>query len=91
MKLPRDTQPSGRRRAGAPPPGRRGPNLWHLLRPRSSRGLLLGVLMAVGGLVGGVGGLLAGETNWATLGTLGIGVLGLLITVSWGVTYAQER
>ncbi|MEU6955378.1 hypothetical protein [Streptomyces sp. NPDC045714] len=47
--------------------------------------------MAVGGLVGGVGGLLAGETNWATLGTLGIGVLGLLITVSWGVTYARER
>lgn len=55
---------------------------------QSSRGRLLGVLMAVGGLVGGVGGLLAGETNWATLG---IGVLGLLITVSWGVTYARER
>ncbi|MFJ5047415.1 hypothetical protein [Streptomyces sp. NPDC088719] len=55
---------------------------------QSSRGRLLGVLMAVGGLVGGVGGLLAGETNGATLG---IGVLGLLITVSRGVAYARER
>ncbi|MFJ9111964.1 hypothetical protein [Streptomyces sp. NPDC102283] len=47
--------------------------------------------MAIGGLVGGVGGLLAGETNRATLGTLGIGLLGLLITVARVVTYARKR
>ncbi|MER7256846.1 MULTISPECIES: hypothetical protein [Streptomyces] len=61
------------------------------MTPRSSRGLVLGVFMAVGGLVGGMGGLLAGRTDRAVLGTLAIGALGLLLTVSWLVTYARER
>ncbi|MDX3343760.1 hypothetical protein V5N34_37055 [Streptomyces baarnensis] len=91
MKHPRGTPPSGRRRAGPPPPGRRSPNMWHLLQPRSSRGLVLGVFMAVGGLIGGVGGLLEKEMNGATFGTLGIGVLGLILTLSWVLTYVRER
>lgn len=90
MKHPQRTPPSGRRRAGPPPPGRR-PSMWHLLQPRSSRGLVLGVFMAVGGLIGGVDGLLDGEMSGATLGTFGIGVLGLILTISWVVTYARER
>ncbi|GGS31460.1 hypothetical protein GCM10010221_32230 [Streptomyces parvus] len=49
------------------------------------------MFMAVGGLVGGMGGLLAGRTDRAVLGTLAIGALGLLLTVSWLVTYARER
>ncbi|MFC9033689.1 hypothetical protein [Streptomyces arboris] len=91
MKHHRGPPPSGRRRAGPPPPGRRRPSMWHLLQPRSSRGLVLGVSMAVGGLIGGVGGLLDGEMSGATLGTFGIGVLGLILTISWVVTYARER
>ncbi|MCI4042494.1 hypothetical protein [Streptomyces sp. TRM75563] len=65
--------------------------MWHLLRLRSSRGLVLGVFMAFGGLVGGARGLLDVTEIRTTLGLLGIGVLGLVLTVSWIVTYIRER
>ncbi|MDX5573632.1 MULTISPECIES: hypothetical protein [unclassified Streptomyces] len=65
--------------------------MWHLLRLRSSRGLVLGVFMAFGGLVGGARGLLDVTEIRTTLGLLGIGVLGLVLTVSWVVTYIREH
>ncbi|MFD0421431.1 hypothetical protein [Streptomyces parvus] len=65
--------------------------MWHLLRLRSSRGLVLGVFMAFGGLVGGARGLLDVTEIRTTLGLLGIGVLGLVLTVSWIVTYIREH
>ncbi|MER5819218.1 MULTISPECIES: hypothetical protein [Streptomyces] len=52
---------------------------------------MLGVFMCVGGLVGGARGLLDTTEIRMTLGLLGIGVLGLGLTVSWIVTYIQEH
>lgn len=77
--------------AGPPPPGRRRPNLWHWLRPRSSRAFILGICMAVGGLVGGVRSAMEGEGIWKALGILGVGVLGVALCIAWIVTYAEER
>ncbi|MFE9455872.1 hypothetical protein [Streptomyces californicus] len=91
MKRHGSGPPTRRLRAGPPPPGRRSPNLWHALRLRSSRGLMLGVFMCVGGLVGGARGLLDTTDIRTTLGLLGIGVPGLGLTVSWIVTYIREH
>lgn len=73
--------------AGPPPPGRRRPKLRHWLRPQSSRTVVLGICMAVGGLAGGVRGVADGEEIWKSLAILGIGVLGVLIVVSYFVNY----
>ncbi|NEC18833.1 hypothetical protein G3I50_11270 [Streptomyces parvus] len=91
MKYPASRPPSGRRRAGPPPPGRRSSPLWHLLAPRSSRTLVLGVIMSFSGLVGGVRGLLDEAEIRPFLAAFGIGILGLALTVSWVVTYVREH
>ncbi|MFD5190654.1 hypothetical protein ACFWMU_21325 [Streptomyces sp. NPDC058357] len=77
--------------AGPPSPGRRRPNLWHWLSPRGSRVFVLGVSMAVGGLAGGVRSLVDGKGIWTAFGIFGVGVLGVVLTIAWIVTYARER
>ncbi|OKJ99814.1 hypothetical protein AMK26_27940 [Streptomyces sp. CB03234] len=77
--------------AGPPPPGRRRPSGWRRLKPRSSQAFVLGVCMAVGGLAGGVRAAVDGEGVWKALGIFGVGVLGVVLAVSWIVTYARER
>ncbi|MEU7197015.1 hypothetical protein AB0B04_26390 [Streptomyces xinghaiensis] len=77
--------------AGPPPSGHRHPSVWHWLRPRTSRALVLGVCMAVGGLAGGVRAAVDGEGIWTALGIFGVGALGVALAVSWIVTYARER
>ncbi|MFB8142311.1 hypothetical protein [Streptomyces parvus] len=47
--------------------------------------------MSVGGLIGGVRALLDGAEARTTLGLLGIGALGLALTVSGVVAYFRER
>lgn len=89
MKHLPGTPPAGRRRAGPPQPGRRSPSAKHLLRPRSSRAFVLGLCMS--GLAGGVRAMLDGKGLGMTLGIFGIGILGLILTVEWVVTYARER
>ncbi|MFB8142310.1 hypothetical protein [Streptomyces parvus] len=73
MKHPRGGPPTGRRRAGPPPPGRRSPSLWHVLRPQSTRTLVLGGLMSVSGFVGGARGWLDGMETGTVLKLLGLG------------------
>ncbi|MGW2423663.1 hypothetical protein ACWC0C_31175 [Streptomyces sp. NPDC001709] len=73
--------------AGPPPPGRRRPDLRHWLKPRGSRALVLGVCMSVGGLAGGVRSSMDGKGLWTILGIFGVGVLGLLIVVSYFADY----
>ncbi|WP_031080862.1 hypothetical protein [Streptomyces sp. NRRL WC-3549] len=69
--------------AGPPPPGRRRPDLRHWLKPRSSRSLVLGICMAVGGLAGGVRGLTEGRGAGTTLVTFAVGILGVLLVVGY--------
>ncbi len=71
--------------AGPPPPGRRHPDLRHWLRPQSPRMVVFGMCMAVGGLAGGVRCAVVGKGIWTTLGILGVGILGVLIVVSYFV------
>ncbi|WP_175438978.1 hypothetical protein [Streptomyces vilmorinianum] len=70
-----------------------GPNLWHWLRPRSSRTFVLGLCLAVGGLAGGVRSAVDGKGIWTALGIFifGVGVVGVTLAVAWIVTYARER
>ncbi|MEV7236972.1 hypothetical protein AB0N06_24320 [Streptomyces sp. NPDC051020] len=77
--------------AGPPPPGRRRPDLWHWLRPRSSRAFVLGICMALGGLAGGVRSAVDGKGIWTSFGIFGVGVLGVFLTIAWIVTYTRER
>ncbi|WP_405680792.1 hypothetical protein [Streptomyces sp. NBC_01238] len=77
--------------AGPTPPGRRRPNLWHWLRPRSSRAFVLGICMAVGGLAGGVRSAVDGKGIWTAFGIFGVGVLGVVLTLAWIVTYTREH
>ncbi|MFI6057335.1 hypothetical protein [Streptomyces sp. NPDC051286] len=77
--------------SAGPPPGRRRPNLWHRLRPRSSRAFVLGICMAVGGLAGGVRSVVNGKGIWTAFGIFGVGVLGVVLTLAWIVTYTRER
>ncbi|MBD0743972.1 hypothetical protein BG418_20590 [Streptomyces sp. CBMA152] len=77
-------------RTGPPPRGRRRPNLWHWLRPQSSRTVVLGMCMAVGGLAGGVRCMADGKGIWTALGTLGVGILGVLIVVSYFVNHENR-
>ncbi|MFD7165447.1 hypothetical protein [Streptomyces violascens] len=72
-------------RAGRPPPGRRRPDLRHWLKPRSSQTLVLGICMSVGGLAGGARGVMDGRGICTNLATVGAGVLGVLIVVSYFV------
>ncbi|MFE2289781.1 hypothetical protein [Streptomyces sp. NPDC059452] len=81
--------PSGRHLTG--PSGRRPTGPWGLLRPRSSRTFVLGMLMSVVGLAGGVRAAMDGEGIWRALGISSVGFLGLALTVAWVVTYARER
>lgn len=73
--------------AGPPSPGRRRPNLWHWLSPRGSRAFVLGVGMAVGG----VRSMADGKGIWTAFGIFGVGVLGVVLTIAWILTYARER
>ncbi|MEF9906727.1 hypothetical protein [Streptomyces sp. P9-A2] len=57
---------------------------------QSSRTLVLGICMAVGGLAGGVRSAVGGEGIWKTLGVFGVGVLGVLIVVSYFVHRADR-
>ncbi|NJQ02443.1 hypothetical protein [Streptomyces zingiberis] len=77
--------------AGPPPPGRRGPSLRRRLTPHGSRAFVLGICMAVGGLAGGVRSAMDGNGIWTALGILGVGVLGVVLTVAWIMTYAREH
>ncbi|MBM7054629.1 hypothetical protein JS521_12345 [Streptomyces sp. RHZ10] len=91
MKHPGSRPPTGRRRrVGPPPPRRRSPIRWHA-QPQSSQGFVLGGIMSVCGLIGGVRALLDGTEARTTLGLLGIGALGLAITVSGVLAYFQKR
>ena len=71
--------------AGPPSPGRRRPDLRHWLRPQSPRTVVIGVCMAVGGLAGGVRYAVDGRGIWTALGILCVGILGVLIVVSYFV------
>ncbi|MFI6055276.1 hypothetical protein ACIBCO_34955 [Streptomyces violascens] len=53
--------------------------------PHTPHTLVLGIIMAVGGLAGGVRGVMDGRGIWADLGALGAGILGVLIVVSYFV------
>ncbi|MGJ3561088.1 hypothetical protein ACR6C2_33530 [Streptomyces sp. INA 01156] len=57
---------------------------------QSSRGLVLGICMAVGGLAGGARSAVDGEGIWKALGAFGIGVLGVLIVVNYFVRHADH-
>ncbi|MFF1477024.1 hypothetical protein ACFVYD_05500 [Streptomyces sp. NPDC058301] len=46
--------------------------------------------MAVGGLAGGVRCLADGKEIWTALGTLGVGILGVLIVVSYFVNHENR-
>lgn len=52
---------------------------------------VLGVCAAVGGLAGSVRGAVDGMEILKVLGLLGIGILGVLLTVGYIVNYAKER
>ncbi|MYW44870.1 hypothetical protein GT346_16445, partial [Streptomyces sp. SID161] len=73
-----------------PPPGRRRPDPRHWSRPRSSRTLVLGMCMSVGGLAGGVRSAMDGKGIWTDLGIFGVGILGLVIVVSYFVDQAER-
>ncbi|MFJ9821490.1 hypothetical protein ACIRU3_40830 [Streptomyces sp. NPDC101151] len=76
---------------GPPSPGRRRPALRNWLRPQGSRFLVLGVSMAVGGLAGAVRSAMDGKGIWTILGTFGLGIVGVLIAVSYFVNYEDRR
>lgn len=72
--------------SAGPPTGRRSrPDLRHWLKPQSSRMLVLGIIMAVTGLAGGARWALDGGGIWKALGMVGVGVLGIVIVVSYFV------
>lgn len=77
--------------AGPPTRGRRRPDLRHWLRPQSSRMLVFGFCMAVGGLAGGVRSALDGKGIWTIFGTFGLGIFGVLVVVSYFVNYEDRR
>ncbi|MFE9925961.1 hypothetical protein ACFYQA_31670 [Streptomyces sp. NPDC005774] len=52
---------------------------------QSSRTAALGICMAVGGLAGGVHSAVGREGIWKALGIFSVGVLGVLIVVSYFV------
>lgn len=62
-----------------------------LAEPRGSRAFVLGVGMAVGGLAGGVRSIVDGKGIWTAFGIFGVGVLGVVLTIAWILTYARER
>lgn len=47
--------------------------------------------MAVGGLAGGVRSMADGKGIWTAFGIFGVGVLGVVLTIAWILTYARER
>ncbi|MFD4758073.1 hypothetical protein ACFWOJ_03990 [Streptomyces sp. NPDC058439] len=59
----------------------------HWLRPRSSRAFVLGICMAVGGARSAVDG----KGIWTAFGIFGVGVLGVVLTIAWIVTYTREH
>ncbi|MGW8485352.1 hypothetical protein ACWGLD_03475, partial [Streptomyces sp. NPDC055886] len=67
------------------------PSKRHMRQPLSSRGFVLGGMMAVSGSIGGVRALLEGDDARTILGLFGIGALGIAITASGVVTYSQKR
>ncbi|MFF1465472.1 hypothetical protein [Streptomyces sp. NPDC058330] len=76
--------------AGPPPPGRRRPDLRHWLKPRSSRMLVLGICLAVGGLAGGARGATEGRGAGTTLVTFAVGILGVLVVVGYFSNNAER-
>ncbi|MFE5840402.1 hypothetical protein ACFQ7N_02005 [Streptomyces niveus] len=64
---------------------------WHWFKPRGSRTLALGICAAVGGLAGSARGAVDGMEILKVLGLLGIGILGVLLTIGYIVNYAKER
>ncbi|MFD7339610.1 hypothetical protein ACFV98_26895 [Streptomyces violascens] len=71
--------------AGPPTRGRRRPDLRHWLRPQSPQTLVFGICVSVGGLAGGARWALDGGGIWKALGMVGVGVLGVLIVLSYFV------
>ncbi|MEU6663769.1 hypothetical protein [Streptomyces sp. NPDC046821] len=58
---------------------------------RSSHSVVLGMIMSVAGLVGAVRSAMDGEGIWRVLGAFGLGVLGLVIVVSYFVGQTDRR
>ncbi|MFB6534856.1 hypothetical protein ACFCY8_21285 [Streptomyces noursei] len=73
--------------AGPPPRDRSRLNLWHWLKPKSSRALIFGLIMGPCGLIGGVRSVVNGMPISTSLGLLGLGLLGLLIVVGYFVNH----
>ncbi|GGJ14081.1 hypothetical protein GCM10010121_025840 [Streptomyces brasiliensis] len=76
--------------AGPPTSGRRRPDLRHWLRPQSSRSVVLGMCMSVGGLAGGVRSAMDGKGIWTILGIFGVDIPGVAIGVGYFVNQADR-
>lgn len=53
--------------------------------------LVLGICAAVGGISGSVRGAVDGMEILKVAGLLGIGILGVLLTIGYIVNYSKER
>ncbi|MEU2676078.1 hypothetical protein ABZ638_04215 [Streptomyces sp. NPDC007107] len=71
------------------PSPRRRP--WYRSAPTGSRTFVLGMCMAVGGIAGAVRGAMEGARLLETAGLLGLGLLGVLLTVAWVLNYSTKR
>lgn len=77
-------------RSGKTPPGRRGRPPAAYAAFGSHRTLIMGILGTMAGVVGAVGGISTGASVLGTLGFIGIGVLGLALTVGYAVVASNR-
>ncbi|MFE4214632.1 hypothetical protein [Streptomyces sp. NPDC056844] len=59
--------------------------------PTSSRTFVLGMCMAVGGIADSIRGAMEGARLLETAGLLGLGLLGVLLTVAWVLNHSTKR
>ncbi|MFE6933726.1 hypothetical protein ACFVDT_17055 [Streptomyces sp. NPDC057699] len=59
--------------------------------PTSSRTFVLGMCMAVGGIAGSIRGVMEGARFLETAALLGLGLLGVLLTVAWILNHSSKR
>ncbi|MFJ2555160.1 MULTISPECIES: hypothetical protein [unclassified Streptomyces] len=81
MTPTRDTHATGRRR----------PRLGRWFAPRGSRTFVLGICVAVGGISGSIRGAMDGTGILEVAGLLGLGILGVALTIRYVVLYAREK